>query len=82
MQDYRDNSFASIRLRSLSEPEWSRLFEQEPGLERYRPYLQQSYMRYADHSPKNESQAARIADISNERAKIETDALKNITVGS
>lgn len=36
-------------------------------------------MRYADHRPKNESQAAYIADLSNQRAKLETSALKNIT---
>ncbi|HSD56641.1 MAG TPA: peptidase [Methanotrichaceae archaeon] len=76
---YKDNSFASIKLKSLPKSEWERLFREEPRLEKYRAYLQENFMRYADHSPENESHAAYIADLSNERAKIETGALKNIT---
>jgi len=76
---YKNNSFASIKLESLPESEWNRLFEMEPRLEKYRPYLQDNFMRYAGHRPENESHAAYIADLSNERSKIETGALKNIT---
>ena len=76
---YKDNSFASIKLESLPKSEWNRLFRMEPRLEKYRPYLQDNFMRYSYHRPENESHAAYIADRSNERAKIETSALKNIT---
>lgn len=79
VEDYKISSFATIKLESLQRSEWDRLFREEPRLEKYRPYLQESFMRYADHRPKNESQAAYIADLSNQRAKLETSALKNIT---
>ncbi len=76
---YKENSFATIKLKSLPESEWNRLFGEEPRLEKYRAYLQENFIRYAGHSPENETHAAYIADLSNERAKIETGALKNIT---
>lgn len=79
VEDYKISSFATIKLESLQRSEWDRLFREEPRLEKYRPYLQESFMRYADHRPRNESQAAYIADLSNQRAKLETSALKNIT---
>jgi len=76
---YKDNSYASILLKSLPISQWNRLFEMEPRLEKFRPYLQDNFMRYANHSPKNESHAAYIADLFNDLSKIETGALKNIT---
>jgi oligoendopeptidase F len=76
---YKDNSYASIKLKSLPISQWNRLFEMQPRLEKFRPYLQNNFMRYAHHSPKNESHAAYIADRFNELSKIETGALKNIT---
>ncbi|MDD2835802.1 MAG: M3 family metallopeptidase [Methanothrix sp.] len=76
---YKDNSYASIKLKSLPISQWNRLFGMQPRLEKFRPYLQDNFMRYADHCPENESHAAYIADRFNELSKIETGALKNIT---
>jgi oligoendopeptidase F len=59
--------------------QWNRLFEMQPRLEMFRPYLQENFMRYADYSPENEIHAAHIADRFNVLSKIETNALKNIT---
>jgi oligoendopeptidase F len=73
------NSFTSIKLTSLSKEEWNRLFSEEPGLEVYRPYLEARYMRFAEHRAMNESQAAYLADLENQRMKLETEALSEIT---
>lgn len=72
-------SFSTIKLTSLSKNEWDTLFNEEPGLEKYRPYLESNYIRFVDHRPQNESHAAFLADISNQRMKLETDAMKLIT---
>ena len=72
-------SFTTIKLTSLSKNEWDTLFNEEPGLEKYRPYLESNYIRFVDHRPRNESHAAFLADISNQRMKLETDAMKLIT---
>ncbi len=73
------NSFAEIKLKSLSRAEWERLFSEESGLEKYRMFLESNYMRYANHMPRNESHAAYLADISNQIIKLETKALKEVT---
>jgi oligoendopeptidase F len=72
-------SFASIKLTSISKENWDKIFAQEPGLEKYRPYLESGYIRFVDHRPQNESHAAYLADISNTRLKLETNAFKEIT---
>ena len=72
-------SFADVLLKSLSSAEWERLYSEEPGLEEYRAYLTNSYQRYHDHRPKNESHAAHLADLSNQLMKINTEAEKEIT---
>ncbi|MFZ2499765.1 M3 family oligoendopeptidase [Methanosarcina sp.] len=72
-------AFATVKLTALSMEEWSRLFSEEPGLGIYRPYLEGTYMRFAEHRPMNESQAAYLADIENQRMKLETEALLEIT---
>lgn len=79
VEHYKNSSFATIKLESMSKSEWDRLFFEEPRLEKYRPYLEESFIRYANHRPVNETQAAQIANLSNQLAKIETAALKNIT---
>ena len=56
-----------------------RLFSEEPKLEMYRPYLEANYMRYAEHRPINESQDAYLADIENQRMKLQTEASSEIT---
>ncbi len=76
---YKATSFADIKLKSFSPPEWERLYSQEPGLEKYRAYLENGYQRYRDHRPRNESQAAYLADISNQLMKIDTEAGKLVT---
>jgi oligoendopeptidase F len=72
-------SFADVKLTSLSADQWHNIFQDEPGLEPYRPYLEQNYMRFIDHRPKDEAQAARLAEIENRRMKLETAAEKEIT---
>ena len=72
-------SFAEILLKSLSPAEWDRLFSEQPGLEKYRAYLENSYQRYKDHRPRNETHAAYLADISNQLMKINTEAEKTVT---
>lgn len=72
-------AFATVKLTSLNKEEWDRLFAEEPGLETYRPYLEATYMRFIEHRPKNESQVAYLADIGNQRMKLETEALSEIT---
>ncbi|WP_440946769.1 M3 family oligoendopeptidase [Methanosarcina sp. T3] len=73
------NSFTTVKLTSLSKEEWDRLFSEEPGLEVYRPYLEARYMRFAGHRVMSESQAAYLADLENQRMKLETEALSEIT---
>jgi oligoendopeptidase F len=72
-------AFASVKLTSLSNQEWSTLFSDEPRLEAYSPYLKAAYMRFAEHRPRDESQAKYIADIENQRMKLNTEALLKIT---
>lgn len=72
-------SFAEVKLKSLPKTEWERLFVQEPGLSKYRTYFETNYIRYADHRPKNESQAALLADLNNKLMKLDTKAGKLIT---
>jgi len=73
------NSFADVKLKALPVSEWDRLFAEEPSLEKYRPYLEANYIRYIDHRPKNETQAAYLADLSNQLMKLDTNAEKRIT---
>jgi oligoendopeptidase F len=72
-------SFADVKLKSLTRSEWDTLFAEEPRLEAYRPYLENNYIRYVDHRPKNETQAAYLADLSNQLMKLDTFAMKRIT---
>jgi oligoendopeptidase F len=73
------NSFTTVKLTSLNEDEWDRLFSEEPKLEEYRPYLEARYMSFAEHRAMNESQAIYIADLENQRMKLETEAFSEIT---
>ena len=72
-------SFADVKLKSLPISEWNRLFAEEPSLEKYRPYLEASYIRYVNHRPRNETHAAYLADLSNQLMKLETNAEKMVT---
>ena len=78
-EHYKATSFADILLKSLPPAEWDRLFSEQPGLEKYRAYLESSYQRYRDHRPRNETHAAFLADISNQLMKINTEAEKKVT---
>ncbi len=78
-EHYKAISFADVKLKSLPRIEWYRLFSEEPGLDEYRAYFEANYIRYSDHRPKNESQAALLADISNQLMKLDTKAAKLIT---
>lgn len=73
------NAFVPVKLTSLNKEEWESLFSQEPKLEMYRPYLEANYMRFAEHRPMNESQAVYLAEIENQRMKLETKALSEVT---
>jgi len=73
------NSFADVLLKSLPISKWDRIFAEEPRLEKYRPYLEASYIRFVDHRPENETQAAYLADLSNQLMKLDTNAEKLIT---
>ncbi|MGE5457545.1 MAG: M3 family oligoendopeptidase [Methanococcaceae archaeon] len=75
----KSNAFATVKLTSLEKEEWDRLFSGEPKLEAYLPYLEAKYMRFAEHRPINESQAVYLADIENQRMKLETEAFSEIT---
>ena len=75
----KNTSFAEVKLKSLPKAEWERLFVQEPELGKYRAYFEANYIRYADHRPKNESQAALLADLNNKLMKLDTKAGKLIT---
>ncbi len=72
-------SFAEVSLKSLPPAEWDRLFSEQSGLEVYRAYLENSYIRYRDHRPRNETHAAYLADISNQLMKLNTEAEKTVT---
>jgi len=76
---YKATSFADVKLKSLPRTEWDRLFSEEPGLDAYRPYFEANYIRYVDHRPNNESQAALLADLGNQLMKLNTKAGKMIT---
>jgi len=73
------NAFATVKLTSLNKEEWDRLFSEEPKLEMYRAYLEATYMRFIEHRPMNEAQAVYLADLENQRMKLETEALSEIT---
>ena len=72
-------AFSAVKLTSLGKEEWDRLFSEEPGLEFYRAHLEASYIRFAEHRPVNESQAMYLAELENQRMKLETEALSQIT---
>lgn len=72
-------AFAAVKLTSLGKEEWDRLFSEEPGLKVYRAYLEASYMRFAEHRPVNEQQAMYLAELENQRMKLETEAFSQIT---
>jgi len=73
------NSFTVVKLTSLNDEEWNKLFSEEPELEEYRPYLEAKYRRFADHRAMNESQAVYIAELENQRMKLETEAMSKVT---
>ncbi len=72
-------SFVTLKLSSISKPEWAKIFEEEPGLKNYRRHLESRYIRYADHGPQNETHAAFLASIGNQHMKFVTKAIKEIT---
>ncbi|MGB9938953.1 M3 family oligoendopeptidase [Methanosarcina sp.] len=72
-------AFATVKLTSLGKEDWERLFSEEPGLKAYRAYLEANYIRFAEHRPVNESQAMYLAELENQRMKLETEALSQIT---
>jgi len=72
-------SFVTLKLTAISKPEWDKIFDEEPGLNEYKPFLESTYVRFVDHRPQNESHAAFLASISNQRMKLEINALKEIT---
>jgi oligoendopeptidase F len=73
------SAFATVKLTSLNKEEWDKLFSEEAGLEVYRAFLEANYMRFIDHRPVDEAQAVYIADLENQRMKLETEALSRIT---
>lgn len=75
----KSRAFATVKLTSLGKEEWNRLFSEEPKLEAYRAYLEANYMRFAEHRPMNESQAMYLAELENQRMKLEIEALSEIT---
>ncbi len=75
----KSRAFATVKLTSLGKGEWDKLFSEEPRLEVYRAYLEANYMRFAEHRPLSESQAMYLAELENQRMKLETEALSEIT---
>jgi oligoendopeptidase F len=73
------NAFATVKLTSFRKEEWINFFYEEHRLEIYRSYIEATYMRFAEHRQIDECEAARLADIENERMKLETEALSEIT---
>ena len=81
--DYeKANGFVTVKLKSLHNDDWDKLFSEEPQLEMYRPYLVANYMRFTEHRPINESQDAYLADIENQRMRIQTEAGSEIRITS
>ncbi|HEY3362175.1 MAG TPA: M3 family oligoendopeptidase [Methanosarcina sp.] len=72
-------SFTTVKLTSLNKEEWKRLFSEEPKLEKYRPYIEAKYVRFAEHRPMNESQSVYVSELENQRMKLETEALSEVT---
>jgi len=72
-------SFVTLKLTAISKSEWDKIFDEEPGLDKYKPFLDSTYVRFIDHRPQNESHAAFLASISNQRMKLETNAIKEVT---
>ena len=72
-------AFVTVKFTSLDKEEWNRLFSEEPKLEAYRAYLEANYIRFAEHRPVNETQAMYLAELENQRMKLETQALSQIT---
>ena len=78
--EYRKNiSFSTLKLTSLDKEQWKKLFLEEPKIEACRPYFEARYIRFAEHRPKDEAQAMYLADLENQRMKLETKALAAIT---
>lgn len=75
----KSRAFATVKLTSLGKEEWNGLFSEEPKLETYRAYFEAHYMRFIEHRPMNESQAMYLAELENQRMKLETEALSQIT---
>jgi oligoendopeptidase F len=75
----KTTSFATVKLTSLNKEEWDRLFSEEPKLEEYRPYFEANYMRFSEHRAMNESQAVYLEELENQRMKLETEGLSEIT---
>ncbi|AKB28040.1 Oligoendopeptidase F [Methanosarcina siciliae T4/M] len=73
------SAFSTVKLTSLNKEDWDRLFSEEPGLESYRAYLEATYMRFVEHRPGDEAQAVYLAELENQRMKLETEALSRIT---
>ncbi|WP_240664668.1 M3 family oligoendopeptidase [Methanosarcina sp. MSH10X1] len=73
------SAFATVKMASINQEEWNRLFSEEPELEIYQPYFEANYIRFAEHRPVNESQAAYLAELENQRMKLETEAISQIT---
>jgi len=72
-------SFVEVKLTSISEDEWDRIFSEEPGLEEYRSYLECNYIRFKDHRPYNEDHSLYLTKIVNQLMKLETSAMTEIT---
>lgn len=72
-------SFVTLKLTAISKSEWDKIFDEEPGLDKYKPFLESTYVRFVDHRPQNESHAAFLASISNQLMKLEINALKEVT---
>ena len=73
------SAFSTVKLTSLNKEDWDRLFSEEPKLESYRAYLEATYMRFVEHRPGDEAQAVYLAELENQRMKLETEALSRIT---
>ncbi|MCD4842914.1 MAG: peptidase [Methanosarcinales archaeon] len=72
-------SFVEVKLTSISEDEWDVIFSEEPGLEKYRPYLESNYIRFKDHRPYNETHNTYLTEIINQLMKLETISITEFT---
>ena len=72
-------SFVEVKLTSISEDKWDRIFSKEPGPKKYRPYLESNYIRFKNHRPHNESHNTYLTEIINQLMKLETTAITEIT---